>query len=286
MDRERVGETGGHPMKTQVINYKQALRNTLSLEAKKNINFPEIKSSYEKLINDKETVLLSDIVKAKHVKQIAKGDLVIQNKYFSDLKAYIAQENQKKQAVVFSLKNSKFTKAYLLWFFSRKQVIDYLGLFKLGDVISYIPLSAILDLQVPYPNKKSYVSQEVIIRSSNRYRNVIHDYFYKEYLVNVKQKNFISSFVLAGAICEAILSYLLLEHDVKKGHIKGKTLGALISFVEIENFLDKEIILKFKLISQSRNHIHANKLLNNPNLKELYSTTNKNLDKIIEEFGI
>jgi hypothetical protein len=228
-------------------------------------------------------------------REIEKGDIIIKNYPDGRLLFELAKKAGKEKPywIKYRVIDNRVSPEYLLWFFSKKEILEYLSLHATGSVIRMIPSKVVEGILIPIPkvisdrSKKSKVS---FTNNNGLIRQIIQN-FYLDYQENLNMNRFETAIILAGAICEAILYESLLEVGIKEKILsQNKTLGHLIEYAQIKE-LDKTLginLTHFENIKQQRNKtIHigsAIKRLENGEIieKQIF----KEFDNIIKHFGI
>ncbi len=262
------------------------------LDQNKNLE-PELLIKKEKIIQEyklffKGQILknLLDVIQITFPKTIKKGDLVFQNRGINfNLKISEVEKENKARLMVFKIKDETYTASFIIWFFSQKEIQNYLSLYSQGNLISFLPKKALEELQIILPTKSEQNLKSVNITSMSEFKEIIKKY-YEEYQRSITQKNFLSASFLVGSICEAILYQFLRDKGVKKQLIKGKMYGNLIEILEIrgDDIMNLE---DFKKIRTFRNLIHPkNALKNINNISIMEKEIEFTFNKIIKNFGI
>lgn len=273
-------------MRTGQRFFNKIRSKNFNLEPQFNICFDEVRDNYHKFLKGYETVKLKKVLSIQSVKKAAKGDLIAETKYFNQLKIYILDKDVEKNVTKIRIKDRRISKTYLLWVFGQKPIYDYINLFRIGTVISYVPLSAILDIKIPI-RKKHDKGTSLIFQGQGKFRDIIENYLISDLQI-CREKNLnLAAIVLAGSVIESIISQLLMDHGIKEGHLENKTLGQLIKFAKIEGVMEKDLLTSIEELNGIRNHIHANKLIKKEvNMAEKARRCFELFDNIIKEVGI
>ena len=243
-------------------------------------------SKYKDFFKKKDIKKFLDVVQIKRPKIIKKEDLVFQNRGFNFL-LKIAEEEKENKAMffVFEIKNEQYTKEFILWFFSQKEIQDYLSLFAKGSAINFLPSSFFAKLDIIYPQNITQNLNSIDISVNSEFKDVIRIYF-KEYQISLKQGNFLSASFLVGSISEAILYQFLLDNKVKKKFLERKMFGELLEIIGIMN-LKIMNLEDFKKVNKFRNLIHPKNALKNINkIYNLETEIEPIFNRIIKNFGI
>ena len=244
----------------------------------------KITKNYENLIEE-NYFILEDILEFGKPDFFSKGDLVFSN-FGIEFKLEIVEkpiENKFRRNLI-NIKNNTISKEYLLWWFNKKEVQDYISLNSTGNILKNISLSKIKKLKINMPTKFKQNLNCVNITLRSEFKEIVKLY-YKEYL-NIKDENFFSCCFLSRAICEAILHQFLVDMKIKKKFLEKKMFGQLLEIIEMNNYKIMNFD-EFKNIQKYGNLIHpqnANK--NFDKIGTYQKEIKKDFDKIIKSFGI
>jgi len=231
-----------------------------------------------------------NIIKISFPRTIKHGDIVFYNKGVNfKLEVANTEKENTSRFFIFEIIDGNYTSDFILWFFSQKEVQDYLSLFVKGNIIAFLPKSAFNDLDIILPTKIGQNLDAVNITANSEFKEIIKKYL-EEYRKNLQQSNFLSASFLVWSICEAILYQFLLDKGVKKQYLENKMLGQLLEIVGITN-LDIMNLEDFKTIKDFRNLIHPKNSLKNINKfysleREIEPTFNriiKNFDREVKK---
>lgn len=250
------------------------------------INKDEIVNKYQNFFKNKQKKKFLDVVKVELPEKIKKGDLIFRHVGVI-LNMEIATKNELNEGrfLVLDIIDQNYTKDFILWFFSQKEIQNYLFLFTKGNIIIIIPMEIFKKLDIIYPTKVGQGLTSVNITARSEFKEIIKKYL-SEYRKNIKQENYLSASFLVGSICEAILYQFLKDNGVKEKYLKGKMYGSLIEIIEIMN-LDVMNIEDFKKVKDFRNFIHPkNALKNIDNISNLEKEIEPTFNRIIKNFGI
>jgi len=285
-------------MRFDKVNINQIKKSSTFL-VKYHLDIEPINKRYQNLLykqmKDSNKVPFNKLTSRVQNKELEKGDIIIKNYPDGSLVFEIAKKTAKEKPnwIKYRVIDNRVSPEYLLWFFSKKEVLEYLSLHATGAVIRRIPSQVIDGILIPIPkviNGKSKKSKVTFTNSNSLIRQIIQN-FYLDYQENLNMNRFDTAIILAGAICEAILYESLLEVGVPEKILsQNKTLGHLIEYAQIKEF-DKIFginLTHFESIKQQRNKtIHigsAIKRLENGELIDKLSF--KDFDNIIKHFGI
>lgn len=278
-------------MRKNIQNKSKALEK-FGLDPDVAIDIGKFRKTYHKFLSNTETVKLKSILFFERVDSVKKGDLVIDNYYFKNLRVWIvSEEEESTKRKTFNkviIKDKRISAEYLLWCLSQKSILDYLSLFAKGTVISSIPISAIKEIEIPIPKRKiTSTVKKIEIPSGGQYKEAIRNNLLNEYKKCRENKLILSALVIAGSIAEALLSEYLIEEGVKKKLLERKTLGGLIDFFEVRENANKKVVQQFRELAKARNHIHINELIKKGNVDEKWAESAfVSFNNIIKEFGI
>jgi len=273
-------------MKYTIEKYSEML-NDGRMDAEFHIKKIRILKKYRRFIGQHRKKEFLKVVEIKTPSEIKKGDLVFKNRGMS-FTLEIAEEdidNSRRRDFVFKIKDPSFSKQYILWYFNRKEIKDYLSLYAKGQVIIYIPVQVFEKLEIIKPRKIEHNLNAVNISINSRFGKIVKKYL-NEYTSNIKNENYLSASFLVGAICESILYQYLIDKGVDEKHLERKTYGQLIEIIEIANF-NIDNLDDFKKIQDFRNNIHPNRALNHMDtLENMEQEIEPTFNRIIENFGI
>lgn len=285
-------------MNNKAINISQ-VRKYGMLKTSYNKNIESIKRNLgillDKKFKDSLKIPFKDLVTRVSNGDMQEGDIVIKSLFNQDLLIEVDKKLDKKNSINirYRIKDNRISANYLLWFFSKPEVTEYLKIHLTGTVIRRIPIEIVLNMLIPIPpilDKKHKNNRIVLSDKKSPIREIIGK-FYQDYQINFKENRLETSIILAGAICEAILYESLLDVGVSDKILsQNKTLGSLIEYAQIKE-LDKEYevnLTHFEAIKQNRNKtIHIGSALKTLEAgssvdREIF----KDFDNIIKNFGI
>lgn len=260
--------------------------------------FKEIESYINKSFFGCKTLKLGSLIThIKRSKSIPAGTLVIMASGDAQLRLKILEKDTPHKGFSEPLLlndvavKSGITTNYLHWYLTNETVSKSLMGHATGSVFLRIPLSTIKDIPIPIPKTvfKTIPIEETVLKKDDEFRELLNS-FYQDYLLNVKNKRYRTSLILAGAMTEAIIYQLLLEHGVDKKILdndRGLGMGKLITYLKLLK-LDKSLSLPmtdFSEIQRKRNKaVHVGSQRNKPHLfcKEDIVCFNH----VIKHFGI
>lgn len=186
------------------------------------------------------------------------------------------------------------TANYLIWYFGKPFVKNYLASEATGAVFLRIPKRVLYSLLIPVPQRLNYQIRNspdsIILRSKANDSKEMINSFISDYRLNFEKGRYRTSIILAGAICEIILYQLLLDNDIEKSLLEkdnGLALGKLISYVKLLK-LDKHYnvpINHFSDLQKQRNMaVHVGAALKSE--RKFYASDLNCFDQIIKYFGI
>lgn len=186
------------------------------------------------------------------------------------------------------------TANYLIWYFNKPFVKNYLASEATGAVFLRIPKKILYSLLIPVPQRHNYQIKNganlITLRSKANHSKEMINSFISDYRLNFERGRYRTSIILAGAICEIILYQLLLDNDIEKSLLdkdNGLALGKLISYVKLLK-LDKHYnvpINHFSELQKQRNMaVHVGAALRSQ--KSFYASDLNCFDQIIKYFGI
>ncbi len=246
----------------------------------------KIIDKYQDFFKGKQKKKFLDVVKVQLPEEIKEDDLIFRHIGIT-FNIRIATKNKlnKGKFLVFNIIDQNYTKEFILWFFSQKEIQNYLSLFTKGNIIAFLPMSIFKKLDIIYPTKVGQSLTSVNITARSEFKEVIKRYF-EEYRKNIKEKNYLSASFLVGSICEAMLYQFLRDNGVKKRFLDRKMYGELLEIIGMMN-LDIMNIDDFKKVKNFRNLIHPkNALKNIDNISNLEKEIEPTFNKIIKNFGI
>ncbi|AKD53794.1 hypothetical protein [Spirosoma radiotolerans] len=215
-----------------------------NLSAEFNVSVDEKEKKYLSALGSKykgqKTRSFHEVAELSKPRVIERGALCYQSSPNGLINLYIAKENKENKGgiQIITLKDSRITASYLVWYISQTYVQEYLSLFALGAVFSYIPISAFNKLIIPIPKSQllNVVNESVdevrISINNNPLRHLISLY-YQEFTENFKRGNYMSAAIMAGAVGESIVYMYLLEKEVPESLLQRKTFGNLLEFIQI-----------------------------------------------------
>ena len=266
------------------IKYSEVLE-ARRFDAEFNSKRENIEEQYKSILEN-NSFSLDSIVNISSPKEIQKDSLILKN-LGVNLKLEIIDKNIENKFGSYNLieiKYENFSKEYLLWWFSKKEVQDYISLFSKGNIIQKVPISEIKKLKINSPTKFDQGLKCVNITLNSEFKEIVKLY-YKEYL-EIRNSHFFASSFLARAICEAILHQFLLDKKIKKKFLEKKMFGQLLEIIEMNNYNIMNL-QEFKNIKKYGNLIHPENA--NKNISKIEDYKNKiqsDFDKIIRSFGI
>lgn len=231
-------------MKTNIRNFSEITNDTLNLSAEFNIEYPKKLQKYKKFLNKtckgQKLKPLSKVIEPINRYNVDDSVLTIKSNINGEIEI-MSGNDVKTSALVnrFKIIDTNISLNYLLWYFSNEVVKDYLLCFSSGMVISSIPKSKILELEIPEPkglNLDKTVPPKIIIGSTESPFRKLLNVYYQDYLHNFKQGNLMTASILSGAIVETLLLNFLEEIGINEKILHKKTLGQLIEIVEVYLF--------------------------------------------------
>ena len=182
------------------------------------------------------------------------------------------------------------TPHYLLWFFSRDFVREYLVNYATGTVILRIPRNLLESLPIPIPKGAANRARtdEVVLEKPKSAFGVQLAAFHEDYTFNVEHKRYHTAIILAGAMAEMILYQSLIDQDVDKKVLEDDHnlgLGKMLTYLKLLK-LDGDVPFSdLRELQQKRNAaIHAGLLAKTSDRfgqKDL-----KCFDHIVRHYGI
>ncbi len=251
-------------MEANVRNIKDVIKTGFNLSSEFNIHFENTKKKYFKFLNRKfknqKRLNFSIAVDFNIESVIEKGTLCYNRLPNSGIRFYIANKTLINNKTIYKVNilDNRITANYLIWFLSHKEVQNYLSLFGVGAVFTYISFDSFHNIDIPLPknnNKVVVKSEGVEIKSKNPFRELL-DIYYKEFRDNYSEANYMTAAVLSGAIAETLLHNFLLEIGLAQKLLERKTLGGIIDLTEaylIDRGITDFPLNHFKDIQQLRN---------------------------------
>ena len=192
------------------------------------------------------------------------------------------------------LRDYRVTNNYLLWYFSFEPVKNLIASLAKGSIVPIIESGDLENILIPIPKKyddqrHGPFSEEALIAVTNPFRKLIgllHD----DFVLNFKEKRFITASILAGAISEAILYKILVDYGIEENLLRGATSGTLIKYIKLLK-LDENLhfsLSPFESIQRIRNKtVHAEKAVKLINAAYTVSEDDlKSFDEIVRHFGL
>jgi hypothetical protein len=159
------------------------------------------------------------------------------------------------------------TARYLLWFFSRDFVIEYLAGHATGTVFLRIPKAILHALPIPIPKglDKALRAKEVVIRKTNDAFSHHIAAFYDDYVLNVRNERYHTALILAGAMAEMIVYQSLIDQNVDRKLLEDDRnlgMGKMLTYLRLLN-LEKEVpFVHLRELQKKRNAaLHAGRLV-------------------------